>query len=278
MIKYLGSVGTFIRLNDFEDKTCNVFEVFSSSAAYVSLFKAEVNPSTGQLIYPTASVSCYVNGVSGSVVPTQKWAHLTFSFDDKLATYDRYNFLIRFGDTASSNFNIQNTYILENSLNAESVEYLHQEFTGAGNKTLRVSDSASFSINLIDTQEDNYRSSLTNSIYQPFVSQSRFTYDVSAATTASLSMFTSASLISGDSLYIDNHLLQEGERVLSLTDNQIYQLTGSASLQTISSSVGDFVKILFGQEYVNSFYLYTASGFQITQGVLKVGSVENRIQ
>ena len=278
MIKYLGSVGTFIRLNDFEDKTCNVFEVFSSSAAYVSLFKAEVNPSTGQLIYPTASVSCYVNGVSGSVVPAQKWAHLTFSFDDKLATYDKYNFLIRFGDTASSNFNIQNTYILENTLDLESVEYLHQEFTGAGNKKLEVTDSASFSFNLIDTQESDYISSLNGSVYQPLKNQSRFTYDIAAATTASLSMFVSASLISSDNLYIDGHLLQQSETVLSFIDNQIYQLTGSATLTTVSSSVGDFVKILFGQEYGNSFYLYSASGFQITQGVLKIGSVENRLQ
>lgn len=278
MIKYLGSVGTFIRLNDFEDKTCNVFEVFSSSAAYVSLFKAEVNPSTGQLIYPTASVSCYVNGVSGSVVPAQKWAHLTFSFDDKLATYDKYNFLIRFGDTASSNFNIQNTYILENTLDLESVEYLHQEFTGTGNKKLEVTDSASFSFNLIDTQESDYTSSLNGSVYQPLKNQSRFTYDVAAATSASLSMFVSASLISSDNLYIDGHILQEAETVLSFTDNQIYQLTGSATLTTVSSSVGDFVKILFGQEHGNSFYLYSASGFQITQGVLKIGSVENRLQ
>ena len=278
MIKYLGSVGTFIRLNDFEDKTCNVFEVFSSSAAYVSLFKAEVNPSTGQLIYPTASVSCYVNGVSGSVVPAKKWAHLTFSFDDKLATYDKYNFLIRFGDTASSNFNIQNTYILENTLDLESVEYLHQEFTGAGNKKLEVTDSASFSFNLIDTQESDYISSLNGSVYQPLKNQSRFTYDIAAATTASLSMFVSASLISSDNLYIDGHLLQQSETVLSFIDNQIYQLTGSATLTTVSSSVGDFVKILFGQEYGNSFYLYSASGFQITQGVLKIGSVENRLQ
>ena len=278
MIKYLGSVGCFVRLNDSEDKTYKLFEVFSSSAAYVSLFKAEVNPSTGQLLYPTASVSCYVNGVSGSALPSNKWAHLTFSFDDRLATYDRYNFLVRFGDTASSNFNIQNLYILDNTLNESTVEYLHQEFTGAGNKTLVVSDSASFSLNLIDTQESNYRSSLTNSIYQPLLDQNRFTYEVAAATTASLSPFVSASLISSDNLYIDTHLLQQGEKVLSFTDNQIYELTGSATLTTVSSSVGDFVKILFGQEYSNLFYLNTASGFQITQGVLKINSVENRIQ
>ena len=278
MIKYLGSVGCFVRLNDSEDKTYKLFEVFSSSAAYVSLFKAEVNPSTGQLLYQTASVSCYVNGVSGSAIPSNKWSHLTFSFDDKLATYDRYNFLIRFGDTASSNFNIQNTYILENTLNQETVEYLHQEFTGAGNKKLQVTDSASFSLNIIDTQESNYISSVTSNIYQPLNNQNRFTYDVAAATTASLSMFVSASLISADDLYIDGHLLQETEKVLSLVDNQIYELTGSATLTTVSSSVGDFVKITFGQEYRDLFYLYTASGFQTTQGMLKINSIVNRTQ
>jgi hypothetical protein len=278
MIKYLGSIGTFIRLNDNDNKTYQLLNVYSSSAAQLSLFSAGVNPSTGQLIYPTASVSCYVNGVSGSSVPSQKWAHLTFSFDDKLATYDKYNFLIRFGDTASSNFNIQNTYILENTLNQETVEYLHQEFTGAGNKKLQVADSALFSLNIIDTEESNYISSVTRNVYQPLNNQNRFTYDVAAATTASLSMFVSASLISADDLYIDGHLLQETEKVLSFTESQIYELTGSATLKTVSSSVGDFVKIAFGQEYRDLFYLYTASGFQTTQGVLKINSIVNRTQ
>lgn len=278
MIKYLGSVGCFIRLNDSEDKTYKLFEVFSSSAAYVSLFKAEVNPSTGQLLYQTASVSCYVNGVSGSALPSNKWSHLTFSFDDKLATYDRYNFLIRFGDTASSNFNIQNLYILESNLVSDNVEYLHQEFTGAGNKTLRISDSASFSFNIIDTQETNFISPTTNIIYQPIRNQDRFTYDVAAATTASLSMYVSASLISSDALYVDNHLLQQGEKVLSLTDNKIYELTGSATLTMVSASAGDFIRVLFGQEYSNVYYLYTASGYQITQGITKISTVQNRLQ
>jgi len=55
-------------------------------------------------------------------------------------------------------------------------------------------------------------------------------------------------------------------------------LTGSATLTTVSSSVGDFFKITFGQEYRDLFYLYTASGFQTTQGVLKINSIVNRTQ
>ena len=82
---------------------------------------------------------------------------ITFSFDDKLATYDTNNFLIRFGDSASSNFNIQNLYILENSFTASSVAYLHQEFTGKGLR-VRVNDSASYSFNITDAPESNYTS------------------------------------------------------------------------------------------------------------------------
>jgi hypothetical protein len=40
MIKYLGSIGTFIRLNDNDNKTYQLLNVYSSSAAKLSLFSA----------------------------------------------------------------------------------------------------------------------------------------------------------------------------------------------------------------------------------------------
>lgn len=272
MIKYLGSVGTFIRLNDDEDKTYNLLNIYSSSVAKLVLFSAEVNNSTGLVSFDFASTSLYINGVSGSVIPSQQWAHITFSFGDKLSTYDINSFLIRFGDTASSNFNIQNTYFLSNSITDNTVKYLHEEFTGSGEKTLRVNDSASFSLNMIDTLETNYTSPLNGDVYQPIRGQNKFLYDITVATPDSLSAYTSASLLSSDNLYIDGYLVEESDYILSFIDNKIYQLTGSATLINVSSSVGDFVRVIFGQRYGGLYYLNTASGFLITQNVLKVKS------
>jgi hypothetical protein len=273
MIKYLGSVGTFIRLNDNENKTYDLLNVYSSSAAKLLLFSAEVNNSTGMVSFDSASTSLYINGVSGSVIPNQQWAHITFSFDDKLATYDTNNFLIRFGDTASSNFNIQNTYIIGSPFTEETVKYLHEEFTGSGDKIIRIHDSASFSLNIIDTTEDQYTSDQNGDLYQPFPSQKRFTYDVVAATTDSLFSFTSASAMSPDDRYVDGTLIDVSDRIISLTDSQVYELTASSTLLPLSSSVGDFVKVLSGQRYGGLFYLNTASGFLISQGVAKIRSI-----
>ena len=63
MIKYLGSVGAFIRLNDIENKTYRLLEVFSSSAASESLFSANINNLNGSVTINTASISIYVNGI-----------------------------------------------------------------------------------------------------------------------------------------------------------------------------------------------------------------------
>jgi hypothetical protein len=278
MIKYLGSVGTFIRLNDNDNKTYDLLNIYSSSAAKLVLFSAEVNNSTGLVSFDSASTSLYINGVSGSVIPNQQWAHITFSFDDKLATYDTNNFLIRFGDTASSNFNIQNLYILENSFSASEVGYLHQEFTGGTNNKLTVPPSASYSINIIDYPETNFVSASTNVIYQPSFGQQRYLMDINAATEGSLSRFVSASVMTNDDLYIDTVNINAGDKVLSLADNQIYELTASSQLITISSSVGDVVRVLYGQYLNRISFIQTTSGFEIQPIRVKVNSYLNTIQ
>jgi len=277
MIKYLGSVGTFIRLNDNDDKTYDLLNVYSSSAAKLVLFSAEVNNSTGLISFDSASTSLYINGVSGSVIPNQQWAHITFSFDDKLATYDTNNFLIRFGDSASSNFNIQNLYILENSFSASEVGYLHQEFTGGTTNKLTIPPSASYSINIIDYPETDFVSASTNVIYQPSFGQQRYLMDINAATENSLSRFVSASVMTNDDLYIDTVNINTGNKVLSIADNQIYELTASSQLITVSSSVGDVVRVLYGQYLNRISFIKTASGFSIQPIQVKVNSYLNTI-
>ena len=277
MIKYLGSLGTFIRLNDNENKTYQLLNVFSSSAANYSLFSAEVNNSTGAITFDSASTSIYVNGVSASVLPSQEWAHMTFVFNDELATYESNDFKIRFGDSASSNFNIQNLYMTRSVLSPTYVEYIHNEFTGKSGAELVVSDSASFSINLIDTYEDNYISS-DNSVYQPLDGQGNFLTNIAATTASTLVHFTSSAVtMANDDLYLDGYNFTTGDRLLSLYDNEVYELNASAYLTTVSSSVGDFVKTLYGQQYGGLFYTKAASGFTVSPGVLKIGTTLNTL-
>lgn len=278
MLKYLGSVGAFIRLNDSENKTYKLLEIFSSSAASELLFSASVNNLSGAVTINTASTSLYINGNSASVLPSQQWAHLTFSFNNKLWTYDTNNFLIRFGDSASSNFNIQNVYILENSFSASSAAYLHEEFTGGTSMKVRISDSASYSINIVDYIESTFISASTNVIYQPLKNQSKYRFDLDAATEDSLLRFISASTMTNDNLYVDTVNLTVGSKVLSLADNQVYEVTASSKLNTISASVGDLFKVLYGQYFSNTFYLKTNSGFEINTARPKINYYVNRIQ
>lgn len=278
MLKYLGSVGTFIRLNDNEDKTYSLLRIFSSSAASDVLFSASVNNFNGSVKINTASTSVYVNGNSASVLPSQQWAHLTFSFENKLWTYDTNSFLIRFGDTASSNFNIQNTYILSNSFSSSAIALLHEEFTGGAGMKIRITDSASYSINLVDALENSFTSASTNTIYQPLKNNNKFSADLFAATENSLSKFVSASIMQNDDLYVDAVELTPGARVLSLADNQIYELTASSRLITVSSSVGDLFNILYGQYFSDTFYVKNSASFEISSAVVKIRYYLNTVQ
>lgn len=278
MIKYLGSIGTFIRLNDSDNKTYKLLNVYSSSAANLLLFSAEVNNSTGLVTFNSASTSFYVNGISASVIPIQQWAHITFSFDDKLATYDTNNFLVRFGDTASSNFNIQNLYILEQSFSSSAVSYLHEEFTGGGGMKVTIHDSASYTFNIVDAPETNFISASTNVIYQPLVGQSRYAFDIDAVEEESLSRFVSASVMQADDLYIDAFNVSEESFILSLQDDQIYQVTGSSQLITVSSSVGDIFRVLYGQYLGGNFFVKTSTGFELSPARPKITYYLNTIQ
>lgn len=277
MIKYLGTVGCFVRLNDDVDSVYNFLNVFSSSSNATVLFSASVNNSTGQITTSSIGEQIYINGVSASIIPGQKWNHVIITFPEKLSTTSDNNFNIRFGDYQNSNFNMQNLYILESSLLDSYPQQLHESFTGGQSQTLSILDSASFSINVIDYLEDNFVSASSQVVYQPLKNQYRYLFDVAAVKETSLTEYVSASTLFNDDLYIDGFNITNGDKILSLEDNQIYELTASSQLNPISSSAGDFVKILFGSQYGNTFYLNTDSGFQITPARQKITSFVNII-
>jgi hypothetical protein len=277
MIKYLGAIGGFVRLGSDLDQTYNFLNIFSSSAATDLLFSASINNSVGQIVHNSASISLYTNGASAGLISPKAWTHFTISFDEKLMTRDDKSFLIRFGDFLSSDFNIQNVYILESSFNGEEeIKYLHKEFTGLGDNKIVVQDEMIASINIVDYLEENFIST-SNVTYQPLLNQKRYLTDVAALTEESLIQFTSASIMTNDSLYVDSFNIQPGNRILSLLDNEVYELTASSTLTTVSSQDGDFVKILEGRYFSNLFYLKTSGSFQITQARTKINSYVNRI-
>ena len=278
MLKYLGSVGFFVHLNDDDDKTYQFLNIFSSSARSDLVFSSSVNNSTGLLSFDSASTSVYINGVSGSVVPNQQWAHVTLSFNDKLFTYDENNFIIRFGDTGSSNFNIQNLYILEQSFTSSAAAYLHEEFTGGGSMKITVNDSASYTFNIVDAPETNFISASTNVIYQPLVGQTRYVFDIDAVKEESMSVFVSASTMKSDDLYVDAYNVSIGSFILSLEDDQIYQVTASSQLVTVSASVGDMFRVLYGQYLGGNFFVKTNTGFELSPSRPKVTYYLNTIQ
>jgi len=261
MIKHLGSLGFYLRLNDASNKDYRLLEVFSSSAATNSLFSVDINNSVGQLLYSSSGVSCYVTGVTASAVQPEKWTHVTFSFEPPLSTYDPNSFMIRFGDSASCNFNIQNLYFTKQRYSPTEVEYLNQEFTGVGNKTATVEDTEVLSsINVIDVKEDDFISSLDNTIYQPSVFQTNFYKDISVATAQDITAFVSASVMEGDDFFFDNYQTTEGDTIFSLqTASLIYTVTASSTLSVEALSPGDFIRILNGLEYADVYYGITGS-------------------
>jgi hypothetical protein len=272
MIKYLGSVGCFVRLNDEIDNTYNLLNIFSSSANSTLLFSASINNFTGQLVFDDSIAESYVNGQSASYIPNNKWSHLTLTFPEKLLTSSNDSFNIRFGDFSGANFNIQNLYIMDSALLGLDPQYLHEEFTGGGAQILRVSDTASYSINVIDYLEDNFTSASNGIVYQPLKNQSRYLCEVVAVKEDSLSLYVSSSVLVNDDLFIDGFNITSGDRVLSLTDNQIYELTASSQLLPISSSVGDFVQVLFGTQYGSLYLLKSNLGFDFTPSRQKIAA------
>lgn len=260
MIKYLGSIGFYLRLNDGSNKDYRLFEVFTSSAATTSLFSVDINNSVGQLLYSSSGVSSYVTGVSGSAVASEKWTHITFSFDPPLSTYDTNNFLVRFGDSASCNFNIQNLYMVRQGFSPTEVQYLNQEFTGVGNRTITVEDNeVNLSLNFIDYQEEYFTSQIDGSIYQALPNHLELKHEVIVASNEDILNNFYGSTLSGDSLFFDGYQVLENDNIYQISSSIVFTLSASSTLNFESLSEGDVIRIIGGNRHSNTFYYYSAS-------------------
>jgi hypothetical protein len=81
-----------------------------------------------------------------------------------------------------------------------------------------------------------------------------------------------------DDLYVDAFNVSEGSFILSLEDDQIYQVTGSSQLITVSASVGDIFRILYGQYLGGNFFVKTNTGFELSPARPKITYYLNTIQ
>ncbi|NDB84198.1 MAG: hypothetical protein EB127_16000 [Alphaproteobacteria bacterium] len=259
MIKEIGTLGLFIKFNDSASAGIKLFEIFSSSAATSSLFSASTR-SNFNISFSASTASFYNNGIVSNPLYDNEWQHITFTFNPKLQTDSSNNFLIRFGQTASGDFQIQNIYMLDTAINSTDVRNIHNAFTGAS-ISISTGETASGSIRMIDKDEALHSSSVTSTIYQPYQGQGKFIYDINLVTASSLSVFVSSSALVRDFRYFDGVLCSLNDRVLSLADNNVYQVNSSNGLTLLSTSNGDYVNVLSGIEYKNTKWLKTSGSF-----------------
>jgi hypothetical protein len=277
MIKQFGTLGFFVKFNESSSAGFKLVEVFSSSAATTTLFSASTNLSKN-LVYPTTA-SSYINGSSSKVLVDNQWQHVTFSFNTKLQTDSDNNFLVRFGTTGSCDFQIQNLYFLDTLLEPLEISYLHGTFVGAS-AAISTGESASGSVRIIDRDESRHSSSVTSTVYQPYLTQNRFLADIDLVTASSLSAYTGSptNKLIGDLRYFDGVVSTQSNQILSIADNQIYQINSVGGVTLISSSNGDYVNVLSGTQYANTTWLKTSGSFTRTPILEKIINIVDRSQ
>lgn len=267
MYKYIGTIGFHIRFNESSSAALKFLEVFSSSDASKSLFSASTNSSKG-LSLSLSSASSYINSKSSSVVYDNEWQQIIFAFNPKLKTKNGNNFLVRFGNTTKGDFQIQNLFIVDKSLNPLEIRYINNEFTS--NNTAIIAGDSSVSMTVSDKDEKNHTASTTGTIYQPLLpNQLRYKFDIDAVTSCSVQ---SGVILNNDDKYFDTYELNIGERVLSLQDNKVYILDTDSKLQIESTSNGDYVKILSGMKYRDSAFVKKSGSFIKTELLEKIDS------
>jgi hypothetical protein len=271
MIKQVGTIGFFIKFNESASSSLKFLEIFSSSALTTSLFSASTNSSSNIIIPSTAS--SFINGEYSSTLYSDEWAHVSFIFDPKLNTAASNNFIVRFGDSTKANFQIQNIYIVDSLLDQLSIRYIHNEFVG-NTSYLSAGDSASSSINVFDREESLHTSSVTSIVYQPFKSQQKFLTSVLVATDLSASAYILTELTRA-AQFFDGVKVISGNRILSLLDNQVYEVLSNSKLSVVTSSVGDYVEVLDGVKYEGFNFVKTQSGFQTAPFLQKVSYIES---
>lgn len=261
MIKEFGTVGFFIKFNESASTAFKLLEVFSSSAATTSLFSASTATTRTIRMPSPPSGSCYVNGFLSSSVADNQWQHVTITFNPKLQTDDLNNFTVKFGQSGSADFQIQNIYMLDALLTSTEVSYIHNSFVSSS-AVISAGESASASVMVIDREESRHSSSVANKIYQPYPGQSRLSLNVvSVHDDSSLNGFVSAPM-TNDSRYIDGVQMKDGDNILSITDNKVYRYNGSTNrLSEVSIPNNEYVVALKGISYSNTCWLKIAGVF-----------------
>lgn len=278
----IGTLGFFIRPNTNSTST-KVFEVFSSSAATTSLFTASIR--SNLIITSSAIGTSFINGGRSSSVSNLNWNHFSFTFNPKLGTSSVDSFLIRFGDTTNSNFNIQNIYILDTLLEPAEISYIDNGFVG-GSAVISATSAAS-AINVIDRDElrhtgysasvrtDPNEKQATNIIFQPQLVQKRFLGDVSAAT--SLDSSSISNVLDYDGVDFTTLPDPTVSRILLLSNNKIYSISKSNDLNVgteISSVDGDYVRVIGGMRNINKIFVKVNGVFTEYPELLKINAFE----
>lgn len=269
MIKQLGTLGFFIKFNESASAALKFIEIFSSSAATTSLFSAST--SSAGVVSMSAPATMYVNGLTSASLTGNYWNHLSFTFNPKLYTDSNNTFIIRFGNMSNGDFNIQNVYMLDYFLDSNQIYGIHNGFTGIGVSISASATTSSMSIIVSDKNEAVNTSSYTGMIYQPIPQQLRFKADVSAVVDTTLTPYVSTTKMVGDRLYQDGIKIDDGDYVISLYDNKLYQLSGSTGLLVeVSISNGDYFNVMSGIEYGNRYFVKTSSGIIETDLIQKI--------
>ena len=264
----IGTLGFFIKFNTAASAAFKFIEIFSSSTAASSLFSASTN-SSNQISLSSSSATFYINGTASNAVYNDQWLHATFTFNPKLFTSSTTNFLIRFGDSVKSDFNIQNIYILDTLIEATEVLYLHNAFTGAS--AIITSASTRPVISAIDKNENSHSSSFSGYIYQPYTTQNKFFRDISVATSDSASTFISTAM-SGDSSFFDGIKVESGNTILSLLDNAVYEVGTDSKLSLLTVQNNNYIHVLDGLTYKNTDFIKSSGSFITLDSLQKIVS------
>ena len=261
MIKQFGTIGLFIKFNESASAGFRLLEVFSSSAATTSLFSASTTSTRTVRMPSPPSGSCYVNGYVSSSVSDNQWQHLAITFNPKLETDDLNDFTVKFGQSGSADFQVQNVYMLDAQLTSTEMAYIHNSFVSAS-AVISTGESASSSVLVLDREESRHSSSVLNKIYQPYPGQNRLALNVvSVHDDDSLNSFVSVSM-TNDARYIDGIQIKDGDNILSITDNKVYRYNGSTNrLSEVSVANNDYVVSLKGISYANTCWLKVAGVF-----------------
>ena len=258
----IGTLGFFIRSNISPTST-KIFDIYSSSAAVTKLFSASIQ--SNSITVSSAIGTAIVNGGRSSIVNNKQWTHVSFVFDPKLEINTSSAFLIRFGDSNNSDFNIQNIYVLDTLLESKDIAYIHNGFVG-GSAVVSVTSAAS-AIKIIDRDESRHSGvsasiqsvtdkQQTNVIFQPQLVQKRFLGEIAAAT--SLDSSSISNVLDFDGVdFFDSPPPVEIRKVLILSNNNLYSIDVTNNVLTgtiISTSDGDYVRVVDG--VINKYKIF----------------------